>query len=284
MQRLSFSFLVKFLLLTAMLGGGTPHLVQAQTDLANLFGPGPTYPDPYSAVILDVGSRRFAHDPGDWQVQYLDESALPQLHTMEFSVLEQSRNRSWRLGYEGGHYTGIHYEITASWSHNSLDLSTFGVGLGRNYPFMGGQLILRPVMALMYGNVIQEMTDIEVTTLNLTVNGTDYPEGETLDMHLHARVIEARPRIDALLRVFPGVAIRAHAGFDLSLNLHPGFVRFQGDGLDGEIATERENTDVENMSFRQDGESVSDVRFPNYGLSGLSYGIGLSYNFKHFKW
>ncbi len=284
MKRFGFSSILVAMLLGGLLGTMTPQLALAQTDLSNLFGPGPDYRDPYGAFILDVGSRRFAHEAGDWQVRYRDESALPQLHTMDLDVLEQSRNRSWRLGYEFGDYTSTHYEIVASWSHNSLDLSTIGIGVGHNYPFMGGQLILRPVMALMYGNVIAEMTDIEVTTLNLTVNGTDYPEGETLDMHLRARVIEARPRLDALLRVFPGVAIRAHVGFDLSFNLHPGFVRFKGDGLDGEPATERENTDVENVFFQRDGEPVSDVRFPDYGLSGLSYGIGLSYNLDHFKW
>jgi hypothetical protein len=281
MKRLSFYLLLLGILLVGIMGGMTPPLANAQTNLSDPLGPGPAYEDPCSAFLLGVGSRRFAQDPGNWDVRYLDESAIPQIFSMEFRMEEQKRNRSWRLGYEGGDYTGLHYEIVASWCSSILNLSTFGGGVGRNYPFLGGQLVVRPVMALMYGNVFRSLSDIQVTTINMTVNGTDYPEGESIDMALRGRVLEARPRIDVLFRVFQGVAIRAHVGYDLSLKLHKGFLRFRGNNLSEEEATARENTDADNVFFELNGEPVSDARFPDYGLSGLSYGLSISYNLKH---
>lgn len=272
--------------LSCLIGLGLlPLATQGQTTLGSLFQPGPAYPDPYSSVFLSVGSRRFAHEAASWEVRYRDESAMPMTFALDFDLEERSRNTCFWLGYETGDYTGPHFEFAASWSHtDQLDLSTFGVGVGRNYPFMGGQMIVRPVIALMYGNMIQRLPDITVSTLNLTVNDTDYPQDTDLDVHLRARVLEARPRIDVLYRVYQGVAIRAQVGFDLAMNLHPGFLRLRGEALNEEPETERESTNEANVAFRRDGDLISEVRFPDYGLSGLSFGLGLTYNFKAYDW
>ena len=229
-------------------------------------------PEKYRAIFLGTGPRFLNTDPGEIQVNYIDNSpSMDELSTT--TVIEDGyTNLGIQLGFKWGRYKGISHALTIDVSVGDNFGGLFTYGLGYSIPKMINDrvLVIRPSVYVGFANYGFNVGSIENNAGFIQIEETQYTDPE-LDVLLRSQVLLYGPQLDAYYMFSDKIGAFFTLSYDIGSTNDRPTLEFSQPGGDKVTAVELEG---DNPNVIYNGETLTSLP---YNASGLRASLGISY-------
>lgn len=229
----------------------------------------------YRAIVLGIGTRGIASDPGTIVTNFVDDS--PSMDS--FSATEEIDDYQARVGvqfeFKFGRYEGLSHGIMFDLAFGNTEGVALGYSLGWNVPLEVGSKFLhvRPNVTGLIGNTRILLGRIQNNAGFIQINQTQFFDSQ-LNVKLNSSSALVRLGVDFMYPLTDRIHLYANVGYDFGSQVGEPDLMFESLATVDEQQSANKPLDTDNPNVTYNGEKVTELPF---SLTGLRLTVGAAY-------